>query len=98
VTVEHTGEESVEGVGGVSDQMEDLLVEFLLHLSSESLRLEATSLLSTEDVATVVGVLKSELELSTVADSAERLVVLLGKHALAESTHEGFGVGVIDVV
>lgn len=54
--------------------------------------------MSGEDVIAVVSVLKSEFELSRVADRAERLVVVLGKHALAESTHEGFGVGVIDVV
>lgn len=98
VAVEHLGEEGVEGVGGVPDQVDNLTVELLLHGSPELLDLEGTSLLPGEDVVAVVSVLESEFELSEVADGTERLVVLLSKHALAERTHEGLGVGVIDVV
>lgn len=96
--VEHLCEEGIQGVNRVGNKVNNFLVEFFLHGTSESLDLEATGILSGEDVVAVVSVLKSEFKLVNIADSTERFVVLLSKHALAEGTHKGFRVGVINVV
>jgi hypothetical protein len=74
--VEHLGEEGVERVGGVPDEVDNLAVELLLHCSSEGLDLEGTGLLSGEDVVAVVSVLESNFKLLEVADGLEGLVVL----------------------
>ena len=97
ISVEHTSDELVQGVGGLTDEILELSHQLLFHVHSEELDIESIVTLSLEDSTTVVGILHDHLEFSHVVVSLKTSVNFLLEESLTQGADLSLSYGVVHV-